>query len=125
MKKSTLTRLAIRVPAVLLVLFIALTLFGRSVGQRPLPWHTAWAAAFGKRGWDQGWRWSIWNGMSKQQVRDMLGDPDSVFVNRRFFDDGGIDLMESRPAERWFYRTPFSTGTLSGVTFHHGRVVHH
>ena len=123
MRRTHVKRLAGWTAAGVIALLIGLTLSGRSVGDRPLPWHLAWLAAFGEKGWTKGFELSARRGSSKQEIRRALGDPRLVMFRGVLYRPGEIDLDAWRGSEMWFYPSPFSKyGIGPGIAFEKGKV---
>jgi hypothetical protein len=105
--------------------YIVLTLVGRSVGDRPLPWRHAWLGAFGEKGWHLGFDMSVKKTSSKSEVVETWGEPVSVTFRYQEFSPDEIDLLESRSIEVWDYASPFNAAARPTIVFMYNKVIGH
>ena len=87
------------------------------LGTWSLPWHVAWIAPFGQKGWFQAFDWAYKDGWSKQEVLKAVGPPDLMHFNGFAYEPDKVDLYKSRPREIWTYWSPSDSSSGAAIIF--------
>ena len=125
MRKTTLKRFLVIGPSSLLVILLTLSLFGRQVGPKPLPWHIAWIAPFGKRGERIAIEWAYQSVSTKQELIDLMGVPERVSLSAHgnSMPAEDVDLFESKPFEIWYFLNEDTRQAGGWVQFSNNEII--